>query len=193
MNTVTPEITVISSGYENQYGHPHDEVLERYGEMGIEAYWTGVHSDTVLTTGGDEIDTEMAEEFSTDPDNLLEETPDVEDVDESHRVSPAAPHITGTPSRRMMDGTYTGRVDRIVDGRTAAILLEDDEGDDVIAQLSIDVMELPEKAHVEGAILRVTAENGEYAEARYAEETEHRRESAQKRLGRLSKQLSDSS
>lgn len=75
MDHVTPEMAIISSAYDSQYGHPHDEVLEAYAGRGIETYWTGMHGDIVLTTDGTEYAVEPEHEFSTDPGELLEEKP----------------------------------------------------------------------------------------------------------------------
>ncbi|AUX09931.1 competence protein ComEC [Halalkaliarchaeum desulfuricum] len=79
LDTAEPSIAVISSAYDSQYGHPHDEVLERFADRGIETYWTGVHGDIVITTDGEEIAVETSEEFSTDPADLLAEKPNDDD------------------------------------------------------------------------------------------------------------------
>ena len=84
MNEVQPSIAIISSGYDSQYGHPHDEVLERFDEFGIETYWTGVHGDIVLVTDGEAIDVETTNSFPTDPLDLLDEKP--RDDDETHSI-----------------------------------------------------------------------------------------------------------
>lgn len=78
LDAVDPDIAIISSNYDSQYGHPHDEVLEEFGERDIETYWTGVHGDIVVTNDGADIDVETAEEFSTDPLDMLAEKPDDE-------------------------------------------------------------------------------------------------------------------
>ncbi len=78
LEEVAPNITVISSAYDSQYGHPHDEVLERFAEHDIETYWTGVHGDIVITTNGSAVDVETTEEFSTDPADIRDETPEEE-------------------------------------------------------------------------------------------------------------------
>ena len=76
LDVVTPEIAVISSAYDSQYGHPHDEVLTAFGDRDIETYWTGVHGDIVLSTDGNgSISVTTSEDFSTDPDDLLDEKP----------------------------------------------------------------------------------------------------------------------
>ncbi len=89
MDAVTPEIAIVSSAYESQYGHPDEEVLERYDESGIETYWTGVHGDITVTTEGSSVDVETGESFSSDPADLLEEKPG----DDTEAISPAP--ITG--------------------------------------------------------------------------------------------------
>jgi len=95
MSEVQPSIAIISSGYDSQYGHPHDEVLERFDEFGIETYWTGVHGDIVLLTDGDAIDVETADSFSNDPLDLLEEKP--RDDDETHSIVVNAFDVAAPP------------------------------------------------------------------------------------------------
>lgn len=76
LDVVTPEIAVISSAYDSQYGHPHDEVLTAFDEREIETYWTGVHGDIVISTAGNgSIVTTTSDDFSTDPAELLNEKP----------------------------------------------------------------------------------------------------------------------
>jgi competence protein ComEC len=72
LDEVTPEIAVISSALDSQYGHPHDEILQRFADRGVETYWTGVHGDVVLTTDGDNISVETEHEAPTDPAELLD-------------------------------------------------------------------------------------------------------------------------
>ena len=73
VDAVDPQTAVISSGYNSQFGHPHDEVLERLAGRGVETYWTGVHGDVVVTTDGTAVEVTPAESFSTDPMDLLAE------------------------------------------------------------------------------------------------------------------------
>lgn len=83
MDVVDPQFAIISSAFDSQYGHPHDEILEKYAEMGIETYWTGVHGDVVLETDGENIDISTAEEYSNDPADLLAAKPTEEDDTEA--------------------------------------------------------------------------------------------------------------
>ena len=95
MSEVQPSIAIISSGYDSQYGHPHDEVLERFDVFGIETYWTGVHGDIVLVTDGDAIDVETADSFSNDPLDLLEQKPS--DDDETNSIVVNAFDVAALP------------------------------------------------------------------------------------------------
>ena len=89
-----------------------------------------------------------------------------------------------------LHGTYTGVVDRVVDGETAVILLESD--DEVSEQLDLPVDRLPEPARADGGVLSVTLADGEVVSMDYeAEATRGRRESAREKLDRLSERLSD--
>lgn len=88
-----------------------------------------------------------------------------------------------------MDGTYTGVVDRIVDGETAVMLIEDNG--EVVEQFDIGVGELPADAG-EGAVCSVTVVDGKIESMAYrVDETESRQKRAQDRLDRLSKRLSE--
>ncbi|WP_418281012.1 ComEC/Rec2 family competence protein [Halorubrum sp. DTA98] len=76
LDAVSPETAIISSAYDSQYGHPHDEVLAAFADRDIETYWTGVHGDIVVTVTGDsELNITTSETFSTDAADLLSEKP----------------------------------------------------------------------------------------------------------------------
>ncbi|RQG88082.1 MBL fold metallo-hydrolase [Natrarchaeobius halalkaliphilus] len=88
MDQATPEVAIISSAYDSQYGHPHDEVLEDYADRGIETYWTAVHGDVALTTDGSDVELETEHEFSTDAGDLLEEKPADDDDTQASLTHP---------------------------------------------------------------------------------------------------------
>ena len=89
-----------------------------------------------------------------------------------------------------MNGTFTATIDRIVDQRTAVILIEDDG--DVVEQLDVPVERLPESAQKEGGVVTIELTDGEIDAIRYEpEQTRRRREAAQNRLDRLSNRLKD--
>ncbi|THE66251.1 MBL fold metallo-hydrolase [Salinadaptatus halalkaliphilus] len=95
---VSPAAVVVSSDHDSQYGHPHDEVLERFTDRGVETYWTGVHGDVVVRTDGQEYGIETEREFSTDPMALLEAKPAVEN-DTQESISPSIDHTERTALR----------------------------------------------------------------------------------------------
>ena len=95
MDQVTPEVAIISSAYDSQYGHPHDEVLEDYADRGIDTYWTGVHGNIVLTTDGESYDLESQHDASTDAEDLLEEKPT--DDDDSQASLTRSTNVGTTP------------------------------------------------------------------------------------------------
>lgn len=55
LNQVQPEITIISAGKENRYGHPHKEVIERLEASGSRIYSTKNSGAVILTTDGKSI------------------------------------------------------------------------------------------------------------------------------------------
>ncbi len=97
MDQVTPDVAIISSAYDSQYGHPHDEVLEDFADRGIETYWTAVHGDVVLTTDGSDVELETEQEFSTDTADLLEEKPNDDDTQTllNHPIDAVATPLAG--------------------------------------------------------------------------------------------------
>ncbi|MGQ3413534.1 DUF3006 family protein [Natrinema sp. LN54] len=89
-----------------------------------------------------------------------------------------------------MSETYTAVLDRIVDGETAVLLLEDDG--DAVDERTVDVERLPADGRHEGAVFEVTVDEETVLEAAYREDAEReRRESTRERFDRLSERLSD--
>lgn len=83
LDAVDPEFALISSAFDSQYGHPHDEILERFGERDIQTYWTGVHGDVVFSSDGQDLTVTTAVDESTDPIDLL----DLKHSEENARLS----------------------------------------------------------------------------------------------------------
>ncbi|QFU81350.1 ComEC/Rec2 family competence protein [Natronorubrum aibiense] len=97
LERVDPEIAVISSPLESQYGHPHDEVLESFAERGIETYWTGVHGDVVLTTDGNDVAVTAEREATADPAALLERKHEAQSPDDTSSSSLSPPRVAERP------------------------------------------------------------------------------------------------
>ncbi len=49
LEAVDPAVSVIQCGKDNQYGHPHEPVLERLNAIGTEIYRTDLHGNIVVT------------------------------------------------------------------------------------------------------------------------------------------------
>jgi Predicted hydrolase (metallo-beta-lactamase superfamily) len=141
VETVDPNIGVVSSAYDSQFGHPDDEVLVRFDEFDIETYWTGVHEETTATVDGT-VTTEPDIAFSTDPLELLAEKPDSE--------------VMRVPAG--IDGSGTSRfvVDRVEDGRAVLLPLAGGGSD---RRVAVAPERLPDGAG-ERSIVSMTVERG---------------------------------
>lgn len=54
LDTITPEIALISAGADNSYGHPHVVVLHRFADRNIEVFRTDQQGDILVkSTGGE--------------------------------------------------------------------------------------------------------------------------------------------
>ena len=67
LDAVDPDVAIVSSAYDSQYGHPHDEPLERFAERDIRTVWTGVHGSIVFESDGEEIAVRTHHDATTDP------------------------------------------------------------------------------------------------------------------------------
>lgn len=70
LDAVVPKTVVISSGYDNQYGHPTETVLGRLGDRSTPTYWTGTHGDTVFVSDGTAVSVRTQHAAPTAPDSL---------------------------------------------------------------------------------------------------------------------------
>ena len=55
LDTVSPEIALIACGEGNDYGHPHDETIERLAQHGCEVYRTDLDGTIVVASDGNKL------------------------------------------------------------------------------------------------------------------------------------------
>ncbi|GAB3680996.1 hypothetical protein GCM10028857_04550 [Salinarchaeum chitinilyticum] len=75
LDAVDPQLAIVSSAYDSQYGHPHEEPLQRFADRGITTYWTGTHGTIVAGTDGDAVTIRTVANATTDPTALRESPP----------------------------------------------------------------------------------------------------------------------
>ncbi|WP_436932433.1 lamin tail domain-containing protein [Halosimplex halobium] len=75
LDAVGPKTVVISSAYDSQYGHPHEEVLQRLADRSIPAYWTATHGNIVLASDGEQVTVKTQQAAPTDPLSIRDGTP----------------------------------------------------------------------------------------------------------------------
>ncbi|WP_435362317.1 lamin tail domain-containing protein [Haloarchaeobius sp. DFWS5] len=52
LDAASPQVAIISSAYDSQYGHPNEEVLQRLADRSVPTYWTATHGSIELVTDG---------------------------------------------------------------------------------------------------------------------------------------------
>jgi len=72
LDVVDPQVAIVSSAYDSRYGHPTEEVLQRFAERGIDTYWTGSHGTIVAGTDGQAVTIRTAVDATADPSRLRE-------------------------------------------------------------------------------------------------------------------------
>ena len=55
LKAVKSEIVVISCGANNDYGHPHEKVLDKFKSLGMDIYRTDLDGTIIISSNGDEI------------------------------------------------------------------------------------------------------------------------------------------
>lgn len=52
IDAVQPEVAIFSAGVDSQYGHPHQDVIERLKQSGVKIYGTATDGNILVTTDG---------------------------------------------------------------------------------------------------------------------------------------------
>jgi anthranilate synthase component 1 len=112
LDAVAPRAVVVSSAYDSQYGHPHDELLDRLGERSIPTYWTATHGDVVVVSDADAIGLRSQRAAPTDPPRIREGDPEVgpppADVDRARFESDAGREAYADRVRRVKEYVREG-------------------------------------------------------------------------------------
>ncbi|WP_123623324.1 lamin tail domain-containing protein [Halorubrum sp. CSM-61] len=127
LDAVDPQAVVISSAYDSQYGHPHEEVLERLAERSHPAYWTATHGNIVLTSDGQTVTVQTQRDAPTDPSTLREGDP----------IDVGVPDAVSDRARIESDGTTS-----IDTGSTDTPDETDSETDETTAEAGLTVAEI---------------------------------------------------
>ena len=75
IQAVHPEVTVLSYGEDNKYGHPHKEVVERLQAVGSEIYATAEAGTVIVSTDGVNYDVSAKESSN----NIMATTPSIKE------------------------------------------------------------------------------------------------------------------
>jgi len=75
LDAVRPEAVVVSSAYDSRYGHPTQEVLQRFADRSLRTYWTATHGDIVLVSDGNGVSVRTQQAAPTDPLDLRDGDP----------------------------------------------------------------------------------------------------------------------
>ncbi|WP_066418719.1 lamin tail domain-containing protein [Halorubrum aethiopicum] len=81
LDTVSPRVALISSAYDSQYGHPHEEVLSRLDQRSIPTYWTGTHGHVRLTSNGSAVTVATQQDAPSRASALRDGEPVSDDAD----------------------------------------------------------------------------------------------------------------
>ncbi|QSG09579.1 Metal-dependent hydrolase of the beta-lactamase superfamily II [Halapricum desulfuricans] len=67
LEEVDPRIAAITSAYDSQYGHPHEETLQRLANIGVRTYWTGTHGTIRMVSNGTHLHVATEADAPTEP------------------------------------------------------------------------------------------------------------------------------
>ncbi|WP_301107370.1 MBL fold metallo-hydrolase [Sporosarcina sp.] len=107
LEAVNPKVAIISAGKDSQYGHPHEEVVSRIAEKGIELYETSVHGSIVVLTNGSSF-TVGAVKSGESEKTVADKT---DDSDEGAETSPPAANcidINNASYEELLNITHIG-------------------------------------------------------------------------------------
>ena len=75
IDAVSPRAVVVSSAYDSRYGHPTEEVLQRFADRSVPTYWTATHGNVVLVSDGSGVSVRTQRGAPTDPLSVRDAEP----------------------------------------------------------------------------------------------------------------------
>ncbi|WEL24899.1 MBL fold metallo-hydrolase [Haloferax volcanii] len=70
-----PNVAVVSSAYDSQYGHPNEETLSRLAAQSVPTYWTATHGTIVFESDGQRVTVRTQRDAPIEPTHLREGMP----------------------------------------------------------------------------------------------------------------------
>lgn len=134
LQAVDPEVAVYSAGEGNTYGHPHESVLDRLEDAGVEVYGTDVHGTVTAQWDGAAWDLATESEGTPrpgEPEDDAAEDDDAADAADCVDLNAASTdhltdivHIGEERAQQIVDGRPWGSVDELteIDGIGEALL-----------------------------------------------------------------------
>ena len=147
LDEVEPEATAISSAYDSQFGHPDDDVLDRFGAHDICAYWTGTHGTNSFVSDGEEFTVYSQVDGTTDPGAIKD--------DEEAGLDPLVPtKQVGTVSSDGCEGTTHEEAIDVTPGESAVTAEHTwtlaDHADDFDGEVDAITVEYPGGTSLDG-------------------------------------------
>ncbi|WP_336037288.1 lamin tail domain-containing protein [Halobacterium yunchengense] len=134
LDAVSPRLVVVSSAYDSQYGHPHEEALRRLADRSVRTYWTGTHGTVVLTSDGSAVTVATQYRAPTDPLELRDADPADPESATPVEARTVVPVGESTPTTLTPDGGTTtqaaAETTEASDALAVAAIHADAEGND---------------------------------------------------------------
>ncbi|WP_269758053.1 MBL fold metallo-hydrolase [Thalassobacillus sp. C254] len=84
LDEVSPETAIYSAGEDNQYGHPHDSVIQRLADRNVEIYGTDIDGTIIVTTDGESYDIASNQDGTISPSSTSDSDTSDDDRGESN-------------------------------------------------------------------------------------------------------------
>ncbi|UCZ53940.1 MBL fold metallo-hydrolase [Bacillus shivajii] len=119
LEAVQPEIAIYSAGRDNQYGHPHTEVVERINNTGIPLYGTDIHGTIIITTDGTSYDIQTKQSGEVQVNKARTDSNDQADTPSSSSSSAKCIDINTASKEQLMEINHIGdaRAEALIDLR----------------------------------------------------------------------------